>query len=111
GCWLREAQRELHAEALHALVVEPAGRRDGGRRQQLKRLLPQAQLATARREYAVGMRQCASRRDGAAGRHLEIARVDALLVVRKLRADERAVNVRFRIEHLEQRARWEAEQH
>ena len=50
---------------------------------------PQSQLASAGRKHAVGVRDRACRADAAAGRHFEVARVDALPIVGQLGPFER----------------------
>ena len=74
---LHEAQRKPDL-ALHALVVEAVRRRNRRRRQRLQRLRAQLQFPSSGREHAVRARDRARRADATAGRHLEVARIDAL---------------------------------
>jgi hypothetical protein len=60
--------------------VETALRRNGRGGQQVQRLLAQPQLPSAGGEDAIGVRDGAGGADAAAGRHFEVARIDALLV-------------------------------
>ena len=106
---LHEAERELHAVALQAFVVEPARRRNRRRGQQVQRLRPQPQLASAGGEDAVGVRDRSRRADGAAGRHFEVARVDVLLVDDgNSEPLERPVDLGARIHRVQREAKREA---
>ena len=77
-----EPQRELHV-ASQALVIEPVRRRDRGRSQQRERLCAQPELASTRREHAVGPRDSARRADGIPRRDFQLAGVDTLLIRRR----------------------------
>ena len=78
GTRLHEPERELHFAASCTRRRTHASGGMAGAASKRERLRAEPQLVPAVGKDAVGVRDAARRADGAAGRHLQIARVDML---------------------------------